>query len=119
MAKGNKKRETRCGTYVQWNSLNHKKNEIMPFASARLELEITILSEVRQSKTNIVWYHFYMESKERIQMNLFAEHKPTHRLWKNYGYQRIQVAGRDVLGVWDWHMHTEVYGMIGQQEPAV
>ena len=27
--------------------------------------------------------------------------------------------GRDGLGVWDWHMHTEVYGMIGQWEPAV
>ena len=22
--------------------------------------------------------------------------------------------GRDGLGVWDWHMHTEVYGMTGQ-----
>ena len=28
-------------------------------------------------------------------------------------------VGRDGLGVWDWHMHTEVYGMIGQQELAV
>ena len=26
---------------------------------------------------------------------------------------------RDVLGVWDWHMHTVVYGMINQQAPAV
>ena len=25
---------------------------------------------------------------------------------------------RDELGVWDWHMHTEVYGMIGQWGPA-
>ena len=28
-------------------------------------------------------------------------------------------VGRDGLGVWDWHMHTEVYGMTGQQGPAV
>ena len=28
-------------------------------------------------------------------------------------------GGRDGLGVWDWHMHTEVYGMIGQWGPAV
>ena len=27
--------------------------------------------------------------------------------------------GRDRLGVWDWHIHTEVYGMIGQLGPAV
>ena len=25
----------------------------------------------------------------------------------------------DGLGVWDWHMHTKVYGMIGQQGPAL
>ena len=34
-------------------------------------------------------------------MNLFAEQKETHRLWKTYGYQRGQVGGRDGLGVWD------------------
>ena len=28
-------------------------------------------------------------------------------------------GGRDGLGVWDWHMHTEVYRMIGQWGPAV
>ena len=27
--------------------------------------------------------------------------------------------GRAGLGVWDWHMHTEVYGMHGQKRPAV
>ena len=26
-------------------------------------------------------------------MNLFAEQKQTHRLWKTYGYQRGQVGG--------------------------
>ena len=30
-----------------------------------------------------------------------------------------QVWGRYRLGVWDWHMHTTVYGMDGQLEPAV
>ena len=35
-------------------------------------------------------------------MNLFAEKKMTHRLWKTHGYQRRQVVvGRDGLGVWD------------------
>ena len=28
-------------------------------------------------------------------------------------------GGRDGLGVWDWHTHTEVSGMIGQQRSAV
>ena len=31
-----------------------KKNKIMPFATTRMDLEITILSEVRQRKTNII-----------------------------------------------------------------
>ena len=53
-------------------------------------------------------------------MNLFSEQKQTHRLWKTYGYPMGQVGDRrDGFGVWDWHMHTEVYGMIGQQGTAV
>ena len=27
---------------------------------------------------------------------------------------RWGVGRRDGLGVWDWHMHTDIYGMIGQ-----
>ena len=33
--------------------LNHKKNEIMPFASTWMDPQIIILSEVNQRKTNI------------------------------------------------------------------
>ena len=39
---------------------------------------------------------------------------------KNHGYQKGQVGGEmDGLGVWDWHMHTEVCRMIGQRGSAV
>ena len=51
---------------------------LMPFAVTWMDLEIIILSEVRQWKTNIIWYHLYVESKKkkkRIQMNLLAEQK--------------------------------------------
>ena len=38
------------------------KTEIMPFAATWVDLEIIILSEVSQRKTNII-YHLYVESK--------------------------------------------------------
>ena len=34
--------------------LSHYKNEIMPFASTWMDLAIIILSEVSQTKTNII-----------------------------------------------------------------
>ena len=39
------------------------------------------------------------------------------KTWKTN--QRRQVVGRDELGVWDWHMHTIVYGIDGQWGPYV
>ena len=29
-----------------------------------------------------------------------------------------QGGGVNGLGIWDWHRHTEVYGMTGQQGPT-
>ena len=39
-----------------------KKNKIMPFAEAWMELDTLILSEVRKRKTNPICYHLYLES---------------------------------------------------------
>ena len=54
--------------------LSHKKNEIMPCAATWMDLEIVILSEVRQRKTNII-YCLYVESKKMGQVNLFTKQK--------------------------------------------
>ena len=40
-----------------------KKNQIMPFAATRIDLEVIIVSEVNQIKINIIQYHLCMESK--------------------------------------------------------
>ena len=53
-------------------------------------------------------------------MNLFAEKKQTQRHLKTYGDQNGQVrGGMDGLGFCNWHMHTEVYGAIGQEWSSV
>ena len=68
----------------------------MPFAATWMDLEIIILSEVRERKTNIIRYHSYVESnfKKMIQMNLFTKKKQTYRRQKQtYGYQRGNVWG--------------------------
>ena len=56
-----------------------KKNEIMPFATIWMDVEIIILSEVSQ-KTNITWISLYVESKknntdELIYRNRLIENK--------------------------------------------
>ena len=79
-----------------------KNNEIMQFAATWMDLEIIILSEVSQTRTNIIWYQLYVESKKKkmMQMNLFPKQKQTHRHKKQtYDYQRGNVGGRDKLGI--------------------
>ena len=56
--------------------LSHKKNEIMPFAAAWMDLEIIIISEVSQTEKDK--YHMIslvcVESKKMIQINLYTKH---------------------------------------------
>ena len=55
-----------------------QKNEILPFTATRMDLEIIILTKVRHTETNVIYYHLYVESKKVIQINFFT--KQTHRL---------------------------------------
>ena len=53
-----------------------KKNEIMPFVATWMNLDIVILSEVSQTQKDK--YHMiliYVESKKKIQINLFTKQK--------------------------------------------
>ena len=57
------------------------KNEIMPFSAIWTDLEIIILSEVSQKQKDK--YHMilllYVESKKKIQVNLFTKQEQTDR----------------------------------------
>ena len=73
-----------------------KKNEIMPFAAAWMDLEIFILSELSQTKTNTA----YMWTLKMIQMNLCTKKQNYRHREQIYGYE----SGKGVeskLGVWD------------------
>ena len=50
-----------------------KKNKIMSFAATWMQLEIIILSEIRNRKTNTIWYHSYVESKMWHRASLVAQ----------------------------------------------
>ena len=66
----------------------------MSFAATWMDLEIITLTEARQSKTNAIWCHLYVESKTVIQMSLFTKQKYTHRHTKQtYGSQREKEEG--------------------------
>ena len=69
-----------------------KKNEIMPFATTWLDPEIIKPSEVSQRKTNIIRYHFYMESilgtiKDRNGMEL-TEAEDIKKRWQENTEER-------------------------------
>ena len=43
---------------------SHKKNEVMPFATACMDLKIILPSEVSERKTNVIRDHYYVESNK-------------------------------------------------------
>ena len=42
-----------CGTFTQWNTMGNaeRKKELLPFATAWIELESIVLSEISQAVT--------------------------------------------------------------------
>ena len=93
--------------YIQQNYCPLKR--IISFAATWMDLEIIILSEISQTKTNIIW-------------NNLGKHKWTY--WQNTDPKNIltvtsKVGGEDRLGIWAQHVHTAIFKTENQQGPNV
>ena len=83
-----------------------KRNEIMPLDTKWMDLGMSYwVKSVRHRKTNITWYHLYVQStnapiyKTEVKVT-GIENKPmlTNEEW-----------GWDKLGDLDWHIHTTIH----------
>ena len=92
------------------------KNEIMPFAAIWRHVEIIILNEVSQTKTNIIWCCLYVEyKKKRYKWTYLQNRKRVTDLEDKFMVTKKKREMRDKLGGWDKHMHTIIYKMDNQQ----
>ena len=86
----------------------------MLFAATWIDPEILILSEDsgRQTPYDIT----YMQNLKKDTNELICRTEKDSQTLKNLQLPKgtgDRSGGREGLGVWDWHLHTEVYGMIG------
>ena len=74
----------------------------MPLAATWMDLEIIILSEVNQTKTNI-WYCLYVESNKNDSKEFIYKTEADSQILKsNLKLPKGKQGGRrDKLGVWD------------------
>jgi len=57
--------------------------------------------------------------KSDIRELIYKTETDTQTLKTNLRLPKGKEGGRDGLRVWDWHMHSIVYGMDSQRGPAV
>ena len=73
----------------------------MPFAATWMDLDIIILSEVSQTKTNTI-YHLYVKSKKNDTNELIYKTEIDSQTQKtNSLLPKGKGVGRDKLGIWD------------------
>ena len=85
------------------------KSEITPLAATWMALEILILSEVSQTKTNIIRCPFFVAANKNKTKDLFVKQKQTHRCQKqSHGYHRGNCGGEGRTGRRESHTHTTV-----------
>ena len=82
--------------YILWNIIN--MNEIMPFIATWMDLELILLSVVRQRKTNIRWDYYYVVFNKNDTKE-FTKQKQTQR------FQNQTSLQGETLREWmDWEL---------------
>ena len=79
----------------------------MPFAATSMDLEIIILSEVRQRKTNII-YCLYVESKKKSTNELIYETEIELQMQRT----NLQLPGGKGQGGTNWEIGIDVYTLL-------
>ena len=75
--------------------------EIMPMATMWVDLDTVIFIEISHTKTRIVWYLLYVESKTIRPTDIYTKEKHTDRYRKQtFDYQMGGGQWRDKLRVW-------------------
>ena len=89
--------------YTQWN-ISHKKNEILPYATACMDLQGIMLSEISQRKSNTEHFHLYVGPKKQTKKYNKTE-KNRNRLTdtenKLVAARREECAGMGKIGEGD------------------
>ena len=67
-----------------------KKNEILSFTT-RMDLEGIMLGETNQTKTSIIWFHLYVESKKQINIQTKQRQRQETNLVTRVGRDGVQV----------------------------
>ena len=103
-------KQPKCPSTQGWEKMSYihrmeyhsatKKYEIMPPAATWIDLEIIILSEVSQTKTNITWDHLYVES---IFFNDFPSSPVVKTLRFHYRGARIHLCWGPKIMCVLWH----------------
>ena len=86
-------------THTQWNITEPQKNEILPFAATQQDLEIILLSEVRERKISCdITYKW--DLKKKVQMNFLQNRNRLIDIENKLVVTKGERWG-DKLRVWD------------------
>ena len=101
-------------THICNKILLGQKKKILSFVIAWMDLEGIVLIEISRRKTNSIWFHLYVESKEQNKQQIKLKQTHKHRKqtdkwqrggvwgtrWKAEGIKEVQIGNyKSVMGM--------------------